>query len=101
MSEIKSFEQLMKADSKVRSKLSKAELLTLIENGAWTFKYNADKKQEAEDALVTQSKNEDAAKAILTGYLGLPATEKNNYGDDVKVDYTLLDLVGKVLASKS
>lgn len=100
MSEIKSFEQLLKADSKVRSKLSKAELLTLIENGAWTFKYNADKKKEAEDALVTQSKNEEAAKAILVGYLDLPTERKNDYGGTDTIKYNLLDLVGKVLASK-
>lgn len=95
------FDGLMKLSDKERSKLTKNELVEAIGRYSFYYKNNIEEVKQAKDALVTQSKNEDAAKAILVGYLGLPATEKSSYGDDIKVDYTLLDLVGKVLANKS
>lgn len=95
------FDGLMKLTDKERNKLTKNELVEAISRYSFYYKSNIKEVEEAKDKLVTQSKNEEAAKAILTGYLDLPTSKENQYGGEDKVEYSLLDLVGKVLASKS
>lgn len=96
---ITDFNELMTADSKERSKLSKKELLDAISKYSFYYKNNIEEVKSAKDALVTQSKNEEAVKSLLKGYLGLPSKEKDCNGYEYNIEYSLLDLVGKLLAS--
>lgn len=94
------FDGLMKLDEKGRSKLSKQELVEAVGRYSFYYKNNIEAVKTAQDQLVLQSKNEDAVKSILISYLDLPLTSKNECGQEVGIEYNLLNLVGKLLSSK-
>ena len=93
------FNGLMKLPTKERSKLTKTELLDAIERYSFYYKNNIAEKESAQQALVTQATEEKAVKALLIGYLDVPTEQDSQYGGKEKIEYTLLDLVGKLLAT--
>ncbi len=78
-------------------KLKKDEIIKAVKTHTFYFESNIEDKKRAEQALVTQRNNEDAAIALMVGYLGLPTKREGKYGEET-IKYSLLDLVGRVLS---
>lgn len=93
--------ELLTMPSDKRKKLSKTDLLKSIDQGAYVYEYNQNRTKEAEKKLTDQALEEKLAKDMIVAYLDLPLTEESRYGGEVDIKYSLLPLIGKLLATFS
>jgi len=82
-------------------KLTKQELLSVLTKSRWLWDSNKREKEEADKALVDQSREEFNMKLLLKSYLG-QEIEKDEYNSKkIVVKESLTELVGQMLNYKA